>query len=237
MSGYNLTSIEKFNVLRPLLKNHMLGSYEMPVMNRVYTEQLDIETLMPINCQNLNCRNNNSNKIALFFSYDKVLQRYWSQPLKYIPLLQTCRAASTPDFSVRSAMNRNMIRMAVFQNRWLGCIWSDCGILTVPTIGWDDLDTYDICFSGISRYSVVVVSTIGCKNNSEKFLQGFNALKETIEPELIIVYGDIIKGMFGTFLNFKYKESFSRRKNMYEQIPLLLTSKITCIKEGEIIGI
>ena len=40
---------------------------------------------------------------------------------------------------------------------------------------------YDICFSGIEKNSIVIVST-GCMNNQKVFLKGFNEMKKRIEP-------------------------------------------------------
>lgn len=34
-------------------------------------------------------------------------------------------------------------------------------------------------------------------------------MKRRIEPPLIIVFGDMIEGMTGKFVNFKYKDAFN----------------------------
>ena len=51
-------------------------------------------------------------------------------------------------------------------------------------------------------------------------------MKQTLSPSLIIVYGDIIKGMSGRFMHISYKEAFEKKKNHIEQIPLFTMSKI-----------
>ena len=71
-------------------------------------------------------------------------------------------------------------------------------------------DTYDVVFGGVEKGSIVVISTLGCQNNAEVFLEGFNEMKKRIEPSLIIVYGDMIDGMTGRFVHFKYNEAFAK---------------------------
>ena len=82
--------------------------------------------------------------------------------------------------------------------------------------------------SGIEKGSIVIISTIGCQNNEKVFLMGFNELKRRINPPLIIVFGEMIEGMTGTFVNYKYSDSFNKK---YEQLKLDGISNIFTIKE------
>ena len=114
--------------------------------------------------------------------------------------------------------------------RWLGVTWQNYNCVVLPTVGWADPNTFDICFSGLEYGSVVVISTLGCKDNSEVFLRGFKELKARVNPPLIIVFGNMIKGMTGTFLNFGYTEAFSQ-PDCYEQLRFEGISKIFTIRE------
>lgn len=133
----------------------------------------------------------------------------WNQPLKRIPLFQTCAAVATPDFSAYTSMNPNEIRHNVYKARWLGRTWQNYGCIVLPTVGWADAQTYDVCFSGIEQGSPVVISTLGCTRNTESFLTGFNEMKKRLMPSIIIVYGCMIKGMSGKFIHFNYQDSFA----------------------------
>ena len=42
-------------------------------------------------------------------------------------------------------------------------------------------------------------------------------MKKRIDPELIIVFGNMIPGMTGKFINYKYKDAFSK-KGCYEAL-------------------
>ena len=53
-------------------------------------------------------------------------------------------------------------------------------------------------------------------------------MKKRIRPPLIIVYGEMIDGMTGTFLNFKYRDAFSSK---YEQLKIPNLPAFFSIKE------
>ena len=92
------------------------------------------------------------------------------------------------------------------------------------------MDTYDICFSGIEKGSIVIVSTIGCQEQTEAFINGFEEMKYRINPPLIIVIGDMIDGMTGDFINFRYDECFNP-SSKYDQLRLDGISRLFTIKE------
>ena len=128
-----------------------------------------------------------------------------------IALFRTCAAIATPDFSIYPNMNINDIRHNVYMSRWLGCTWQNYGVTVLPTIGWAGKETYEMCFSAVERGTSVIISTLGCQNHIEEFLPGFNAMKQQISPPIIVVVGDMLEGMTGKFLNFKYKDTFSQK--------------------------
>ena len=53
-------------------------------------------------------------------------------------------------------------------------------------------------------------------------------MKKRINPPLIIVFGDMVDGMTGPFINFQYKDSFNVK---YEQLRLECVSPVFTIKE------
>ena len=154
--------------------------------------------------------------------------RLWNNPLKYIPLFQKCAAVVSPDFSVSPTMNKYEIEHNVFMSRWLGNLWHFYGCTVIPSISWATKETYELCLSGIQKGSVIAVSTLGVQNNKEIFLDGFNNVQKNIEPPLTFVYGDMLDGMYGKFVNFPYKEAFNTK---YKQLTLPGYSRIFEIKE------
>ena len=79
----------------------------------------------------------------------------------------------------------------------------------LPTLGWAGEETFDISFCAVEEETPVVISTIGCQKRQEEFLLGFNEMKKRLNPPIIIVVGDMIQGMTGRFINFRYTDSFA----------------------------
>lgn len=132
--------------------------------------------------------------------------RLWNNPLKYVSKYQTAAFVTTPEFSVYP----NELRHNVFKGRRIGKTRQNYGCKVIPVIPWATPDTYDLCFSGIEEGLLIIIFTTGCRKNNEMFLNGFNEVKKRIKPELIIVYGNMIKGMTGRFINYKYKDVFEK---------------------------
>lgn len=225
-----LTEFEKYKVIRPVFGDCDYDAIHMPIVKKIKTDSLDWEHLKVIGVQNVSEKTSDKNTLVLMFNYDKRLMSLWNDPLKKIGLFQGYAAVGTPDFSIYPTMDPNEIRHNVFMSRWLGVTWQTHNCLTIPTIGWALPDTYDICFSGVERGASVIISTLGCREHEDVFLSGFNEMKCRIDPPLIIVFGDMIDGMTGTFLNFKYEECFCR-KNKYEQLRIDGIPRVFTIKE------
>ena len=205
-----ISETDKFKVIRPILGQETEDLYNMPSIKKDNYSSIDFEELKIVDAQKIKEDSNNS--LALMFNADKVLDRYWNNPLKYLAKFQLCKAVSTPDFSVYPGMHIMEIQHNVFKNRWLGVTWQNAGNIVLPTIQWGTKETYDICFSGVEEGCIVVISTLGCQHKKEEFLEGFFEMKKRIKPPLIIVFGDMIEGMTGRFINFKYEDIFTQKE-------------------------
>lgn len=225
-----LNDYEKLKVVRPIIGDCELDKYKMPIVRKIDENSLDWEHLKVIGLQNVSSKKTSKDTLVLMFNYDKKLLSLWNDPLRKIGLFQGYAAVATPDFSIYPNMNENEIRHNVFMSRWLGVTWQNYNCVVLPTVGWATPETYDICFSGLEYGSVVVISTLGCKGNTDMFLNGFKELKVRINPPLCIVFGNMIEGMTGDFLNFGYTESFNKN-DCYEQVRFDGISKIITIKE------
>ena len=223
-----LSEEEKYKVIRPIFSDCEYDEYHMPIIKKTDINALDWDKLGVIGLQNANIKKADKNTLVLMFNYDKTLMSLWNNPLKKIGLFQNYAAVTTPDFSVYPTMNINEIQHNVYMSRWLGATWQSYYLTVLPTVGWATPDTYDICFSGLEYGSIVVISTLGCQEHPKEFLQGFNELKLRVNPPLILVFGDMIDGMTGTFINYKYKDAFNKP---YEQIKLDGFKKIFTLTE------
>ena len=96
---------------------------------------------------------------------------------------------------------------SVAHSRWVGAYWQSEGRTVVPTIGWSTPISYDFCFDGVEKHSVVAIGMIGCKRNKAGFMHGYNTMLTKLEPETIICFGEPFKEMQGNLLVINYMES------------------------------
>ena len=107
----------------------------------------------------------------------------------------------------------------VFRNRWCGAYWASQGLRVVPTVNWGDETTFDFCFAGIEKGSVVAVSTYMASahdnrcDQKEWFLTGYREMLRRIEPEKIICYHTPFPEMEGNIVYVDYERSSWRYLN------------------------
>ena len=67
--------------------------------------------------------------------------------------------------------------------------------------------SFEFCFDGVERNSIVAIGMIGCKQNKHHFLRGYNAMLERISPSQIICFGAPFEEMEGNIISVDYMES------------------------------
>jgi len=82
----------------------------------------------------------------------------------------------------------------------------------VPTITWGTPASYEFCFSGVERGSVVAVSTYAREHNEEGFMAGYDRMLELIRPSAIICGEPFAKmrGNIKTISPFDHKELIAK---------------------------
>lgn len=134
------------------------------------------------------------NKAVHFFLDDYQFTRVWTDPDRYIPILQRFKYVLTPDFSLYTDFPKPLQIYNHYRKHWLGAYWQMHGIEVIPTIGWSDRESFEWCFDGEPTQSVVAVSSIGTQNSKEKkqrFLEGYMEMVERLQPAQIIFYGNV----------------------------------------------
>ena len=222
-----LTDDEKLNLNRPNFGPVTDDDFKMPIIRKTDIV-FDWDSINITGYKNINAKNVSSNVVALTFNYDRDLMRLWNNPLKFIPLFKQCAAVVSPDFSVSPGMNKYEFEHNVFMSRWLGNLWQSYGCTVIPSIPWATPSTYDLCLSGIEVGSVIAISTLGAQNNKKVFLEGYNNARKRIMPPLTLVYGDMIEGMYGKFVNYSYRDAFNIK---CEQLRIPGYSRVFEIKE------
>lgn len=158
------------------------------------TELLTFEGDYPIlDCQPfeftniINCNNKrgfNEGSLVSTFLDDYHLERFWNRPVHYIARWESVAGVMSPDFSLLIDMPDPMQRWQVYRNRLVGYVWQSAGIKVVPTVCWSDEKSFEYCFNGIAKGSMVAVSSIGMVSEWQLpyFTSGFNQMLNVLEP-------------------------------------------------------
>lgn len=126
-----------------------------------------------------------------FFLHDYQFERVWNTPDKYLTYLSKYGCVLSPDFSMFLDMPLAVSIYNHYRKHWLAAYWQYMGITVIPTISWLYPDSYDWCFDGEPKNSVVAVSDVGCRKASESrevFEQGYQEMLNRLNPSKILFY-------------------------------------------------
>lgn len=152
------------------------------------------------------------------FVDDYQFERLWNDPYKYIEDISEYECILSPDFSLYMDMPMSMKIWNVYRSRMIGQFLQDNGIKVIPTISWAEEETFEFCFDGIPKGSIVAISTIGVKKEETSFeiwKNGVDKMINRIEPSTILCYGGKVDYDFGE-IDVRYfdNEVTERMKNL-----------------------
>lgn len=166
-----------------------VGQYSTPVIEPTQFDNAEF-----IGFNYARSAKNPEDKAVHFFLDDYQFNRVWTDPDRYIPMLQRFKYVLTPDFSLYTDFPKALQIYNHYRKHWLGAYWQMQGINIIPTICWSDQKSFEWCFDGEPTQSVVAVSSVGTQNNKEKkrcFLDGYHEMVERLQPTQIIFYGRV----------------------------------------------
>lgn len=151
-----------------------------------------------------------------FYLDDYQFERVWNEPERYIDIFKGYECILSPDFSLYLDMPMPMKIWNTYRSRQIGAFYQSKGIKVIPTISWAEKETFEFCFQGIPKGSVVSVSTIGVKEDKNALRiwnEGMTEMIKRIEPSAILVYGGALDFDYGSiktvFFENKVTENWS----------------------------
>lgn len=161
----------------------------------------------------------NKNVGVHFYIDDYQFERVWNYPEKYLNTLFDYDCILSPDFSLYMDMPMPMKIWNVYRSRQIGAYYQSKGINVIPTISWAEKETFQFCFQGIPKESIVSVSTIGVKRDKEAlqiWKDGMDEMIRQIQPSTILIYGGKLDYEYGdiqtTYFNNKVTENWKGEK-------------------------
>ena len=196
------------------------GRWNIPIIPKFQEKPGDFDELLLIGFDKASADERKHNdRMVHFFLYDYRFERVWEKPDTVLDKLRPYRAVLSPDFSMYLEMTPVLQLYNVFRNRWCGAYWASQGLRVIPTVNWGDETTFDFCFEGIEKGSVVAVSTYMASahdnrcDQKEWFLAGYREMLRRIEPEKIICYHTPFPEMEGNIVYVDYERSSWRYLN------------------------
>lgn len=110
-------------------------------------------------------------------------------------------------------MNKTLQLYNTFRNRWCGAYLASKDIKVIPTVNWGDENTFEFCFDGIPKGSIVAVSTYMVREHNNHadqkdfFMKGYEEMFRRIEPSKIICYSEPFPEMQGDIIYVDYELS------------------------------
>ena len=186
-----------------------VGEYDIPVI-----EPEDYHTVDWIGFNSAKTTRKREGKGVHFFLDDYQFKRLWIYPDRYINMLKQFDFVMSPDFSTYTDFPKALNIYNHYRKHWIGAYLQSKGVHVIPTISWSTPDSYDWCFDGEPHDSTVAISSVGCSNVIDKFVEGYNAMIQALNPSAIIFYGDVPEECKGNIVHIskftdKWKEAIT----------------------------
>ena len=182
------------------------GKWGLPVIKK---QRIDTAHLKLIACSDTKrCEREEYKHYGVhFFVDDYRFQGIYDHPEKTLNKYAQYRFLLSPDYSTYTDMNLWRQLENTAKNRWVGAYWQSKGLTVIPTVSWGLSQSFEFCFNGIEKHSIVAIGMIGCKQTKIQFMRGYQAMLDQIQPEKIICYGSPFNEMQGNIIQIDYLES------------------------------
>lgn len=151
---------------------------------------------------------NKEKKGVTFFIDDYQFERCWNYPNRYGQVLFDYNLALSPDFSQYYDFPKAVSIYNHYRKHWLARYWQEMGVTVIPTIAWSDETSFDWCFDGEPRKSIVAVSNVGCMKSKKSrylFRVGYEKMLEILLPKEILFFGHTFENYPGNIRYIRYK--------------------------------
>ena len=127
-----------------------------------------------------------------FFEHDSVIECFWRNPQKYLPMIKRYKGVISPDYSLYYDMPLNMQKYNTYRGKALAHWLIENGVEVIPNVRWGDERTFETACLGVEPNKTIAVGTHGCIKTIEgrnMFIKGFDYVINKLKPKAVIVYG------------------------------------------------
>lgn len=172
------------------------GKYQIPMIpacNLDYMPEDSIDFEESFSRKIKNHRKLNVN----FYIDDTKFTRLWNNPDKYLEHLKCFHSVTMPDFSICTGPKGMPFALNIYnkyRNHALAWYLHMQGIKVIPSVPIADRDSYEWCFDGLPKHSILSVCTNGrvkAKASRIEFCEGFKMMLDKLSPVKVIIVGRI----------------------------------------------
>lgn len=191
------------------------GVFEIPYINPPKKIVLPKDTI-PFSLMD---RTGDYSEFVVFYEHDAKFADVITATDEYLDELKKFPGVVSPDCSLYRDMPLGLQIANTYMNRAIGHYLQLHGIYVIPNVRWGDERSYTtsvlpekFAFVGLPKHSIVSVGTYGCiqgRENKHYFREGLIAMLDELEPEYVLVYGNMPGAIFAdladrtTFVQYK----------------------------------
>lgn len=117
----------------------------------------------------------------------------WHDSSQFLKVVRHFGGMITPDFSTYQDFPDPLKRFATYRMRLMGYWAGTEGISVINNVRWGTDESWNYCFRGIPKDSIVAIGTVGGSPRKiidrERFENGLKRMVDELHPHTILVYG------------------------------------------------
>ncbi len=168
------------------------------------SEELPLELISYEDAKSLHkkelSKGNNNYKVKAYIhfyiddqKFDGPRSSIWLYPYKALDIIKHFAGIISPDFSTNCDFPDPIKRYNTYRMRAFGYWITTFGIPVINNVRWGTIESWDYCFDGIPKNSIVAIGTVasGLRHieNRPLFEFGLKKMVEILKPHTIIIYG------------------------------------------------
>ncbi len=172
------------------------GKYQIPIIPACQFDYMPEDSIDFEESFSRKIKNHRKLNVS-FYVDDAKFSRLWNNPDKYLGHLSCFHSVTMPDFSISTGELGMPFALNIYnkyRNHALAWYLHMNNIKVVPSVSIADKDSYDWCFDGLPKHSILSVCTNGrvrSKAARLEFCEGFKEMCNRLEPTKVIIVGRI----------------------------------------------
>lgn len=164
------------------------GNYQMPKL-KAYNGNIPSDIIA---FHRAKYHGGNQSLFIHFFLPDEKFRKAIAAPETYLGVFRKFGGIISPDASVYVDMPLPYVMSNSFTNKLIGAWLQKQGIPVIPNVSWSRKWSYDFCFEGFPKNSIIAVNSTGIGNDSRakaEWIAGYRQMLKVLQPTLILRYG------------------------------------------------